>query len=141
MLCQLVETEYIWLIYYNKIKDGYGSDGIKKFTLPDNKDNIYTVVISNFGTHSKFNLRGWYMYVYNNINNSYTLPMTKITNPGNMVNAYVAPYLLGKPFSFNYVTSVEVRVNSTFVDTSPDFVMDSLPPLNKFWKDWFSMIK
>lgn len=136
------ETAYIWLIYYNNGDDNNYNNGDRKFTIDHNKEQIYTLIISNFGAHSKFKLKGWYMAIFNNTNNSYTLPLIKIPDMSdNEVKAYIPPYLLGSPSLFNYITCVMVRVNSTFLDKPPDFVMDSLPPDNKFWKEWFSLYK
>ena len=99
-------------------------------------------MISNFGIHSKFKLKGWYMSVFNNTNNLYTLPLIKIPNmTNNKVKTYIPPYLLGSPSFFNYITCVTVKVNSTFLTKPPDYVMDSLPHNNIFWKEWFSIIK
>jgi hypothetical protein len=139
----IYETNYVWLIYYNNNsynKNNNNSDS--KISLNKNKEQIYSLTISNFGIHSKFKLKGWYMSVFNNTNNLYTLPLIKIDNTSdNKVKAYIPPYLLGNPTAFNYITCVLVRVNSTFLEKPPDFVMDSLPSDNKFWKEWFSPIK
>ena len=136
------ETAYTWLINYNNINDNKNNDSNRNFSLGNNKEQIYTLIISNFGIHSKFKLKGWYLSVFNNTNNLYTLPQIKISNMSdNKVKAYIPPYLLGNPPVFNYLTSVMVRVNSTFLEKPPDFIMDSLPLDNKFWKDWFSLIK
>ena len=71
-----------------------------------NKEQIYTLIISNYGTDSKFKLKGWYMAIFNNTNNSYTLPLVKIPNmTENNVKVYVPPYLLGNPSLVNYLAS------------------------------------
>ena len=31
-----------------------------------------------------------------------------------------------------------VRVNTTFLNKSPDYILDSVPHDNKFWQVWFS---
>jgi hypothetical protein len=79
------------------------------------------------------------MAIFNNTNNSYTLPLVKIPNiTENKVKVYIPSHLLGNPSLFNYLTSVMVRVNSTFLNKPPDYVMDSLPYDNRFWQKWFS---
>lgn len=126
------ETAYIWLLYYD--------NGVKSnnFSL-QNKEQIYTLIISNFAADSKFKLKGWYMAIFNNTNNSYSLPLVKLPKmPENKVEVYIPPYLLGNPTFFDYLTGVMVRVNSTFLNKPPDYVMDSLPRDNTFWKEWFS---
>ena len=40
--------------------------------------------------------------------------------------------------SFKYIISAMIRVNSTFLDKPPDYVVDSVPNDNDlFWKQWF----
>jgi hypothetical protein len=126
------ETSYIWLLYYN--------DGNKTTNLSlQDKEQIYTLIISNYAEDSKFKLKGWYMTIFNNTDNSYTLPPIKLPSmPKNKVEVYIPPYLFGSPAFFDYLTCVTVRVNTTFLNKPPDFVMDSLPQDNKFWKQWFS---
>jgi hypothetical protein len=134
---KIYETAYIWLLYNNN----NSGNNIPKVSSANhnNKEQIYTLIISNFGPDSKFKLKGWYMAVFNNTNNSYTLPLVKIPNMSdNNVKAYVPPYLLGNPSLVNYLASVLVRVNSTFLNKPPDYVMDSVPHDNKFWQEWFS---
>jgi hypothetical protein len=68
------------------------------------------------------------MAVFNNTANTYTLPLAKISNmPKNKVQVFIDPSLIGNPSSFNYMTCVMVRVNSTFLNKSPDYLMDSVP--------------
>ncbi|MGN6709191.1 MAG: hypothetical protein ACTHKF_07580 [Candidatus Nitrosocosmicus sp.] len=132
------ETSYIWLLYYNDSNSIYYGNKTKNLSL-QNKEQIYTLMISNFATDSKFKLKGWYMAIFNNTNGSYTLPFVKLPGmPENKVEVFVPPYLLGSPSFFDYLTCVSVRVNSTFLNKPPDYVMDSLPHDNKFWKEWFS---
>ena len=133
---KIYETAYIWLLYYN---NNSGNNIPKVSSANHNKEQIYTLIISNYGTDSKFKLKGWYMAIFNNTNNSYTLPLVKIPNmTENNVKVYVPPYLLGNPSLVHYLASVMVRVNSTFLNKPPDYVMDSVPHDNKFWQEWFS---
>jgi hypothetical protein len=54
--------------------------------------------------------------------------------PKDKVGVDVDPSLIGNPTSFNYMTCVMVRVNSTFLNKAPDYLMDSVPHSSKFWK-------
>ena len=129
------ETAYIWLLYYNKTDSRIlPRDNYTKYDT----EQIYTIIIPNFAADSKFKSKGWYMAIFNNTNNQYVLPMTKISEmPNNKVQVFIDPKLIGNPSSLNYLTSVMVRVNSTFLDKPPDFLMDSAPDNNKFWQMWF----
>ncbi len=78
------------------------------------------------------------MAIYNNTNGSYILLLAKISDmPKNKVQVYVDPILIGNPSSFNYITSVMVRVNSTFLNKPLDYIMDSAPDNDRFWREWF----
>jgi hypothetical protein len=129
------ETAYIWLLYYNKTYSRIlPTDNSAKY----NAEQIYTIIIPNFAADSKFKSKGWYMAIFNNTNNLYILPMTKISDmPNNKVQVFIDPKIIGNPSSLNYFASVMVRVNSTFLDKPPDFLMDSSPDNNKFWQTWF----
>jgi hypothetical protein len=125
------ETAYIWLLYYN----AYGINRIST----SNNEQIYTLIIPNFAPNSDFSLKGWYMAVFNNTAGTYTLPLTKISNmPKNKVQVFIDPSLIGTPSSFNYMTCVMVRVNSTFLSKPPDYLMDSVPHNDRFWQEWFT---
>ncbi len=136
-----VETTYIWLLYYNSIDNDKNNLIFKtQQNSFDEKQQIYTLIISNFGLKSKFKLKGWYAAIFNNTNNRYVIPLSKITNnmSNNQVKISIPPYLIGNPKSFNYLTSVMVRVNYTFLNKPPDYVMYSVPNDNIFWKKWFT---
>jgi hypothetical protein len=130
------ETTYVWLLFHvasnklnAKINDGVKSD----------IDQIYTLIIPNFAADSNFNQKGWYMAVFNNTDNSYSLPLVKITDmPKNKVQVFIDSFLIANLSSFNYLTSVMVRVNSTFLNKSPDYLMDSSPNDDLFWQRWFN---
>src|SRR5687767_13850412 len=64
------ETVYLWLIYIHIPNDNAASTVDKEFQL-------YTLIIPNFGANSNFgnNEAGWYLAVFNNTNNVYTLPL------------------------------------------------------------------
>jgi hypothetical protein len=122
---QKYETAYIWLLYYN--------------TSASRIEQIYTMIIPNFAPDSNFSLKGWYMTVFNNTANTYTLPLAKISNmPKDKVQVFIDPSLIGNPTSFKYMTCVMVRVNSTFLNKAPDYLMDSVPHNDRFWQGWFS---
>jgi hypothetical protein len=119
------ETAYIWLLYYN--------------TSASHIEQIYTLIIPNFAPDSNFSLKGWYMTVFNNTANTYTLPFAKISAmPKDKVQVFIDPSLIGNPTSFKYMTCVMVRVNSTFLNKAPDYLMDSVPHNDRFWQGWFS---
>jgi hypothetical protein len=119
------ETAYIWLLYYN--------------TSASHIEQIYTLIIPNFAPDSNFSLKGWYMTVFNNTANTYTLPFAKISDmPKDKVQVFIDPSLIGNPTSFKYMTCVMVRVNSTFLNKAPDYLMDSVPHNDRFWQGWFS---
>jgi hypothetical protein len=60
--------------------------------------------------------------------------------PKNKVQVFIDPDFIGNPPSFNYIVSVMVRVNNTFLDKPPDYLVDSAPDNNNelFWIRWFS---
>jgi hypothetical protein len=125
------ETAYIWLLYYN-------ASDINRISTSNN-EQVYTLIIPNFGLDSNFLLKGWYIAIYNNTANRYTLPIAKISNmPKDKVQVFIDPSLIGSPSSFNYMTCVMVRVNSTFLNKPPDYLMDSVPHNEKFWQEWFT---
>jgi hypothetical protein len=123
------ETVYLWFINYNDSLNG------------KDQQKSYTVIIPNFAADSNFkNKHGWYLAIYNNTNNSYTLPLSKISDmPKNKVQVFIDPDFVGDPTSFNYLVSVMIRVNSTFLDKPPDYLVDSAPDNEVFWiQQWFS---
>jgi hypothetical protein len=125
------ETAYIWLLYYN-------ASDIDRISTSNN-EQVYTLIIPNFGLDSDFSLKGWYIAVFNNTADTYTLPIAKISNmPKDKVQVFIDPSLIGSPSSFNYMTCVMVRVNSTFLNKPPDYLMDSVPHNERFWQEWFT---
>jgi hypothetical protein len=126
------EVVYLCLIYY-ALPDAL--DGHKV-------DQLYTTIVPNFGSGSNFGNKeeGWYMAIFNNTNNSYVLPLSRISDmPMNKVEVFFDAALVGAPSSFNYIVSTMVRVNSTFLDKPPDYLVDSAPDnYDIFWKQWFS---
>jgi len=126
------ETVYLWLIYYTSNLHGRNQQQHQQF---------YTVIIPNFPSDSNFeNKNGWYLTIFNNTDSSYTLPLSKISGmPKNKVQVFVDPAFIGNPQSFNYVVSTMVRVNSTYLNKPPDYLVDSAPDRNElFWVKWFS---
>ncbi|MBV9176313.1 MAG: hypothetical protein JO297_04690 [Nitrososphaeraceae archaeon] len=125
------ETAYIWLLYYNTSNTGRSS--------PGHEQRIYTLIVPNFAPDSNFPLKGWYMVVFNNTANRYVLPLARISDmPKDKVQVFIDPSLIGNPSSFNYMTCVMVRVNSTFLNKAPDYLMDSAPDNDRFWREWFT---
>jgi hypothetical protein len=125
------ETVYLWLIYYTSNLDGRHHQ----------QQQFYTVIIPNFPSGSNFeNKNGWYLAIFNNTDSTYTLPLSKISSmPENKVQVFVDPTFIGNPQSFNYVVSTMVRVNSTYLNKPPDYLVDSAPDGNElFWLKWFS---
>ena len=126
------ETAYVWLLYYN-------ATDTNRSSISKNNEQVYTLIIPNFAPDSDFSLKGWYMAVFNNTADTYTLPLAKISNmPKNKVQVFIDPSLIGSPSSFNYMTCVMVRVNSTFLNKPPDYLMDSVPRNDRFWQEWFT---
>jgi hypothetical protein len=130
------ETTYIWLLYHvASSKYNVNLESNSKSDI----DQIYTLIIPNFAVDSNFNQKGWYMAVFNNTDNSYSLPLVKIKDmPKNKVQVFIDPLLIANLSSFNYLTSVMVRVNSTFLNKPPDYLMDSAPNADSFWQKWFN---
>lgn len=119
------ETVYIWVIYYRNAVSG--------------KDQFYSVIIPNFAIDSKFEAVGWNLAIFNNTGNSYTLPLSKISSmPKNKVEVFIDPNFVGNPLSFNYMVSTMIRVNNTFLDKPPDYLVDSAPDNDLFWLKWFT---
>ena len=124
------ETVYLWLIYYTSNLHGRNQ-----------QQQFYTVIIPNFPSDSNFeNKNGWYLAIFNNTDSTYTLPLSKISSmPENKVQVFVDPTFIGNPQSFNYIVSTMVRVNSTYLNKPPDYLVDSAPDGNElFWVKWFS---
>lgn len=118
------ETVYVWLLSQNDLVSGNGQ--------------IYTIIIPNFANDSSFDNKGWYLAVFNNTNNQYSLPLSKLKYmPESSVEVSIDPSFLGNTFSFNYSTAVMVRVNDTLVAKAPDYLMDSAPDDDSFWLNWF----
>ena len=124
------ETAYIWLLYYN-------ASGINRISTSNN-EQVYTLIIPNFAPNSDFSLKGWYMAVFNNTADTYTLALAKISNMPKIKSKSLSISLIGSPSSFNYMTCVMVRVNSTFLNKPPDYLMDSVPHNDRFWQEWFT---
>jgi hypothetical protein len=104
--------------------------------------HLYTVIIPNFGAGSNFGNKeeGWYLAIFNNTNNSYTLPLSRISDmPKNKVQIFIDPIFVGNPSStFNYSVSSMIRVNNTVLDKPPDYIVDYVPNnFNSLWKQWF----
>jgi hypothetical protein len=75
------EVVYLCLIYY-ALPDAL--DGHKV-------DQLYTTIVPNFGSGSNFGNKevGWYMAIFNNTNNSYVLPLSRISDmPMNKVEVF-----------------------------------------------------
>ncbi|HET7642500.1 MAG TPA: hypothetical protein VFK40_03245 [Nitrososphaeraceae archaeon] len=129
------ETVFIWLVYYYTT-----NDDINALSSSEDRFRLYTILIPSFGADSNFeNKEGWYLAIYNNTNNSYTLPLSKISDmPKNKVQIFIDPILFGNPPNFNFTVSSLIRVNNTFLDKPPDYLVDYVPDsFYSFWKEWF----
>lgn len=119
------ETVYLWVINYTNPSTG--------------KLQYYTVIIPNFAEDSNFGIKGWNFAIFDNVAQSYVLPLSKLSSmPQNKVGVAFDPILIGNPASFNYMVSVMIRVNSTFLHKPPDYLVDSAPDNNLFWLKWFA---
>lgn len=133
------EIVYLWLVYYYTT---IASSAANIASTVENKFYLYTVIIPNFGAGSNFGNKeeGWYLAIYNNTDNSYTLPLSRISDmPTNKVQVFIDPIFIGQPSStFNYIVSSMIRVNNTFLDKSPDYLVDYVPDnYESFWKQYF----
>ena len=133
------EIVYLWLVYYYTT---IASSAANTASTVESKFHLYTVIIPNFGAGSNFGNKeeGWYLAIFNNTNNSYTLPLSRISDmPTNKVQVFIDPIFIGYPSStFNYIVSSMIRVNNTFLDKPPDYLVDYVPDnYNSFWKQWF----
>jgi hypothetical protein len=119
------ETVYLWVINYTNPSTG--------------KPQYYTVIIPNFAEDSNFGIKGWNFAIFDNVAESYVLPLSKLSSmPKNKVEVAFDPILIGNPASFNYMVSVMIRVNSTFLQKPPDYLVDSAPDNPLFWLKWFA---
>ncbi len=118
------ETTYLWILSH--------------FDPLNNKNQMYTIIIPNFGIDSNFKYKGWYLAIYDNIDNVYSLPISRIDNMiDNNVEITIDPIFIGNVKNFNYTTAVMIRVNDTFLNKPPDYLIDSSPDDNSFWEKWF----
>lgn len=118
------ESTYLWLISH--------LDQVK------NQNQVFTIIIPNFGSESNFRIKGWYLAIYDNINSEYSFPLSRIDKmTDNKVEIVIDPYFIGNILDFNYTTAVMIRVNDTFLDKQPDYLIDSSPDDNTFWSKWF----
>ena len=130
------ETVYVWLIYYYTTN----STSVDTASTIENKFHLYTIIIPNFRANAENKEEGWYLAIFNNTSNSYTLPLSPISfMPTNKVQVFIDPIFIGNPSStFNYSVSSMIRVNNTFLDKPPDYLVDYVPDsFYSFWKQWF----
>ena len=118
------ESTYLWLISH--------------LDPVNNQNKVFTIIIPNFGSESNFRIKGWYLAIYDNINNEYSFPLSRIDKmTDNKVEITIDPNFIGGILDFNYTTAVMIRVNNTFLDKQPDYLIDSSPDDNTFWSKWF----
>jgi hypothetical protein len=118
------ETTYLWLISH--------------IDPLNHRNQIYTIIIPNFGSDSNFQAEGWYLAIYDNVNTKYILPLSKLDKmTNNRVEIAIDPIFIGNNLDFNYTTAIMIRVNDTFLAKPPDFLVDSSPNDNDFWSKWF----
>src|SRR5919112_6841197 len=100
------ETTYVWLLYHVTNPDvNINLTGNTR----SNIDQIYTLIIPNFAADSNFNQKGWYLAVFNNTDNSYSLPLVKIMDMSkDKLQVFIDPLLIANLSSFSYITSVMV---------------------------------
>jgi hypothetical protein len=90
------ETVYVWLLSQNDLECG-------------GKGQIYTVIIPNFADDSAFDNKGWCLAVFNNTNNQYFLPLSKLKDmPETSVEVSIDSSFLGNTF-FYFSTAVRVE--------------------------------
>lgn len=119
------ETVYLWVINYTDSLTG--------------NTRIYTVIIPNFPPDSNFKTKNWNLAIFDNVANAFIIPLSKLpAMPIDKVEAMIDPILLGNPSSFDYMASVMIRVNSTFLSKPPDYLIDSAPDSDTFWLKWFA---
>jgi len=95
------ETVYIWLLFQvitTTISDK-GNSIDNDFSILNKQNQIYTLIIPNFGVDSKFEKdAGWYLAIFNNTDNFYNLPISRISDmPSNKVSFY-RPNIYWKSF-------------------------------------------
>ncbi len=118
------ESTYLWLISH--------------LDPVNNQNKVFTIIIPNFGSESNFRIKGWYLAIYDNINNEYSFPLSRIDKmTDDKVEITIDPNFIGGILDFNYTTAVMIRVNNTFLDKPPDYLIDSSPDDNTFWSKWF----
>jgi hypothetical protein len=118
------ESTYLWLI--------------SQLDPLNDHNQVFTIIIPNFGSESNFRIKGWYLAIYDNINNKYSLPLSRMDKmTDNKVEITIDPNFIGGILDFNYTTAVMIRVNDTFLDKQPDYLIDSSPDDNTFWSKWF----
>jgi hypothetical protein len=119
------ETTYLWLISH--------------IDPLNHRNQIYTIIIPNFGSDSNFQAEGWYLAIYDNVNTKYILPLSKLDKmTNNRVEIAIDPIFIGNNLDFNYTTAIMIRVNDTFLAKPPDYLVDSSPNDNDFWSKWFA---
>ncbi len=118
------ESTYIWILSH--------------LDPLNNKNQIFTIILSNFGNDSIFKNKGWYLAIYDNVKNEYSLPLSRIDKmTGNKVEIIIDPIFIGNIIEFNYTTAVMIRVDDTFLNKQPDYLIDSSPDDDAFWSKWF----
>ena len=134
------ETVYIWLLFNVVTNNISNKDNNNDFYTLDKQNQTYTLIIPNFGIESNFEKdAGWYLAIFNNTDNTYTLPLSSILDmPKNKVQVFIDPKFIGDPLKFNYIVSSMIRINNTFLDKPPDYLIDVVPDnYELFWTKWF----
>lgn len=134
------ETVYIWLLFNVVTNNISNKDNNNDFYKLDKQNQTYTLIIPNFGIESNFEKdAGWYLAIFNNTDNTYTLPLSSILDmPKNKVQVFIDSKFIGHPLKFNYIVSSMIRINNTFLDKPPDYLIDVVPDnYELFWKKWF----
>ena len=137
---EIYEAVYIWFLFQVDISNNSDIGTDNDFSIFNKQIKMYTLIIPNSGIDSKFEQDvGWYLTIFNNTNNSYTLPISRISDmPENKVQVFIDSIFIGSPLNFNYIASSLIRVNNTFLDKPPDYLIDVVSDnYESFWKHWF----
>jgi hypothetical protein len=90
------ETVYVWLLSQN--------DRVSR-----GKGQIHTIIIPNFADDSAFDNKGRHLVFFNNTNNQYSPPLSKLKDmPETTVEVSIDPSFLGNTF-FYFSTAVMVE--------------------------------
>ena len=68
----------------------------------NNQNQVFTIIIPNFGSESNFRIKGWYLAIYDNINNEYSFPLSRMDKmTDDKVEVTIDPNFIGDILDFN----------------------------------------